>query len=151
MTTRKRRKRRIPLVSRGAASGVWYTRALMFTGSALGALAAIQLLGFDLSAGAEVARLKSPITMFLALMFSIAITAVVGSAIGFRLVSPSRRMSIASVLASGAVFGLLAFVSFLPLLQSIGVIAGAVVLVAGAAVIAFLGGLVLSRTAGVRR
>ena len=123
------------------------TRASIFMGGGLASLTLLQILGLDLSSIAEPGRLKSPLVMFIALMFSIGITAVLGAAVGFGLLPGNRVITSSRLLLLGFLFGLLAFAAFIPSLQMLGIVAGGMLYVLLAAVTAFVGGRVLSRIA----
>ena len=118
-------------------------------GGSLVILTIFAMLQVEVWPVAEAGRLKSPLVMFMALMFSIGITATAGSALGFWLLARSREISTPRILVLGGLFGVLAHFSYLPLLNALGVVGGAAAFVLSSAFIAFLGGLVLSRNESV--
>lgn len=123
-------------------------RATIFMGGGLIALAVGQVLGFDLSAVTSIGRLKSPLVMFMALFFSIGITAIIGAAVGLRALAASPSVSTSHLLWLGALFGAMAYALFVPLLEALDVVVGGITLLALAAAIAALGGTFLGRDAG---
>ena len=110
-------------------------------------LTIFQLLGFELSHIAEPGLLKSPLVMFVALMFSVGITAVMGAALGFMLLSRDRIITTSRVLLLGAFFSVLVWGSFVPVFELMGIVGAVIVFLALAAATAFVGGHVLCRNA----
>lgn len=143
---RGRAKRDAVVPSRSTAFAITLTRAAVFMGGGLALLAAFQIIGLDLSQMVEPGRLKSRLVMFIALMFSIGITATLGAAVGFALLRRGRIIATSRVLSLGAIYGALAYVSFVPTLEALGVVVGGVVFAIAAAATAFIGGLIWSRS-----
>ena len=123
------------------------TRAAMFMGGGLAILTIFLVAGIEPRSVSDPGGLRSPLVMFIALMFSIGITATTGAAIGFRLLEAGRTISTIRILALGAIFGALTHIFYLQLLETLGVYGGAVVLLSVAAVMAFFGGRTLGRRA----
>ena len=138
----RRRKTRPVRVQRAHPSAIILMRAAIFTGGALVSLFVLQVLGPELWRFAEQGALANMLTRYIGLMFSIGITAVAGGVFGFWLLPKARGLSNTRLLSTGAIFGVLAYVLFVPTLRYLGVYFGAMAYVAAAAMIALASGYV---------
>jgi hypothetical protein len=135
-----------PPSSRHNVLMVCLTRAAMFTAAATANAITLQVLTLELALAAAPPTLRNPFMFFAALLFSLGMTAIVGSIAGFHFVR-NRVLLAWRVLTLGAIFGAAAFFLFFPVLNAIGVYAGAAAYVVVAAVVAVIGGRFWSRPA----
>lgn len=120
------------------------TRGLLFTGGALVPLMGFVLFTSELPQDVFLGPASNRFDTHMALDASIGLTAFIGSALGFRLLSGRRIIGALRLLALGALFGTGARGLLIPLMQAVGFLVAVLLMIMSAAAIALIGIQVLS-------